>query len=57
VHDQLQSSRKTSRSEEETQGFEIEELILHPPVAKRLRRMGIPHPTGHRRDFILPEQI
>lgn len=37
--------------------FEVEELILYPAVAERIRKLGLPYHTAHRPDRVPPEQV
>ncbi len=37
--------------------FEVEELILYPAVAERIRKLNLPYRTAHRPDRVPPEQV
>ncbi len=37
--------------------FEVEELILYPAVAERIRKLNLPYYTAHRPDGVPPEQV
>ena len=37
--------------------FEVEELILYPAVAERIRKLGLPYRAAHRPDRLPPQQV